>query len=110
MELKIEEALVIEEGKHIGKIIDIQYREKPYAYTDLVIELANGLKLKAGYATKVTPVSKLGRLMLDFGASLEVGKSIDVEDVFVGKGCTFLVEKDGNFNNIIPKSLKPVEE
>ena len=39
-----------------------------------------------------------------------VDEVVNLDDVFVGKGCTFLVEKDGNFFNIIPKSVKPVEE
>jgi len=110
MELKVEEAKTIEEGKHVGKIVEVQYREKPYAYTDLVIELANGIKLKAGYATKLSPVTKLGKLTQEFGAELVVDEVVNLDDVFVGKGCTFLVEKDGNFFNIIPKSVKPVEE
>ena len=109
MEMKVEEAKVIEEGKHIGKIVDVQYREQPYAYTDLVIELANGIKLKAGYASKLSPVTKLGKLVEAFGAELVVGEVVNLESVFVGKGCSFLVEKDGNFFNIIPKSVKPVE-
>lgn len=109
MEIKIEEVKRIESGKHVGKITAVEYREKPYEYTDIVLELADGYKLKAGYPTKITPESKLGKLLLDFGASLEVGKSIDPAKYLVNKGCSFLVEEDGKFMKVIPSSVKPVQ-
>jgi len=113
MELKIEEVKKIEEGKQIGKIVGVEYREKPYEYTDLIIEMQNGMKLKYGLPTTVTLESRLGRTLIAFGASLEVGGSTDPDKVFIGKGCQFLVTNDkterGTFAKIVPNTLKPVE-
>jgi len=50
--IQVEAVKRIEEGKHIGKIVEIQYRETPFAYTDVVIQLKNGAKLKAGFPLK----------------------------------------------------------
>lgn len=113
MEIKIEEVKKIEEGKHVGKIIGVEYREKPFAYIDLVVELSNGMNMKYGLPTSVTMDSRLGKALLTFGASLEVGGVVDPEKVFVGKGCTFLVTNNktdrGTFANIVSGTLKPVE-
>ena len=113
MELKIEEVKKIDEGKQIGKIVSVSYREKPFEYTDLHIELQNGMQLKYGLPTSVTIESRLGKALLAFGASLEVGGSVDPEKVFIGKGCQFLVTNEktdrGTFAKIVPNTLKPVD-
>jgi len=113
MELKIEEVKKIEEGKQIGKIVGVEYREKPYEYTDLIIEMQNGMKMKYGLPTSVTIESRLGKALIAFGASLEVGGTTDPDKVFIGKGCTFLVTNEktdrGTFAKIVPNTLKPVE-
>lgn len=113
MEITISDIKRVEEGKHYGKIVDIIYRTEPYEYTDLVIELSNKMKLKAGYPTMVSPESKLGRLLTLFGGKLEVGKSIDPDKVFIGQGCSFLVKQEttkrGSFAVIVPDSIKPVD-
>ena len=113
MELKIEEVKKIEEGKHIGKIVRVEEREQPFHYIDLVVEMSNGMNLKYGLPASVTIESRLGKALLAFGASLEVGGTTDPEKVFTGKGCTFLVTNKkterGTFATIVPGTLKPVE-
>jgi hypothetical protein len=114
MKLKVEEVKKVEEGKHEGVIIAVEYREKPYEYTDLVIELSNGVRLKSGYPTMVTPESKLGRLISSFGVTLEIGKDIEPENVFIGKKVSFLVTQNvtdrGTFANVVQGTLKLVPE
>jgi len=113
MNIEVTEVKSIEDGKHAGKIVALEYREKPFKYTDVVIELSTGNKLKAGFPTLVNKDSKLGNLLVKFGATMEVGTSIDLEDFLVGKGCTFLTQSEttprGTFAKIVTSSIKPVE-
>ena len=113
MEMTVEEVKKIEDGKHTGKIVELQLREKPFRYLDLIIELPNGMRIKYGLPAALTVESKLGKLALDFGAAMETGKPLELDDVFVGKGCSFMtLSKDterGTFANVVHGSLKPVE-
>ena len=113
MKIEVQEVKSIEDGKHIGKIIDLEYRDQPYKYTDVLIELANGAKLKAGFPTLVNKDSKLGNLLIKFGATMEVGTSIDLESYLVGKACSFLTQSEstprGTFAKIVTSSIKPVK-
>lgn len=113
MEIKVEAPKRIEDGKHEGVIVEVRYRETPYAYTDFVIEFDEGKKVITGVPTALTPESKLGRILLDFGASLEVGESIDPETVLVGKKCSFMTmtktSDRGSFANVVQGSLRPRE-
>ena len=116
MELEIKAPTTIEEGKHNGVIIGVEYREKPFPYMDLVIEFKvneEPVKLKSGYPQSVTPDSKLGRELINFGASLEVGGSIDPEKVFVGKAVSFMTmnkkTERGTFANIVNGSLRWIQ-
>ena len=72
------------------------------------------MMMKYGLPTSVTIESRLGRTLLAFGASLEIGGSVEPEKVFIGKGCTFLVTNEkterGTFAKIVPNTLKPVDE
>lgn len=111
-EIQIEEVKRVEEGKQIGKIVQIDYREKPYRYTDIVIELANGIRLKTGFPTSITQESKLGKLLIKFGIELKVGTKICLEDVLIGKAITFLTVNNeterGTFARVIQESIKQV--
>jgi len=111
MELEIKPDRKIEEGSHVGAIIRVEYRDTPFKYTDLIIEM-DGITLKSGYPTIVTSDSKLGQLFRRFGAVLEVGKKIDPDKVFIGRKCTFLTmnktTKKGTFAEVLQDSVKPV--
>jgi len=110
---KVNAPKVVEEGKHEGVIIGVEYREKPFEYTDLVIEFGKDNKIKAGYPSFITPVNKLGRLMIDFGCSLTIDAEIDPVKVFVGKKCTFMTMNKtttrGTFPSVVSGSLKPMK-
>jgi len=113
MELTVEEIKTLDDGKHVGKIVEVRMREKPFKYVDLIIETQNGMKLAYGVPASLTVASKLGKLCLDFGASLEAGKKMDIDSIFVGKGCEFMTLNKktdrGSFANVVHGSLKPVQ-
>ena len=53
----------VEEGKHTGKIVDVQYRETPHAYTDLYFTIdGTDKQVKYGCPTGISTESKLGQL------------------------------------------------
>ena len=117
MEIEVTEKIEIKDGMHKGVIMGVEYRDKPYAYTDLVIELDEGIKftgikLKAGYPTVIQESSKLGKLLARFGVSLDVGKKISPEKELVHKKCQFQIitedTKNGTFARVLPESVKPV--
>lgn len=112
MELEIQAPKTLDEGKHQGVIIGVEYREKPFPYLDLVIEF-EGNKLKVGYPQTVSPESKLGREMLNFGATLEVGTKIDPDKVFIGKAVSFMTmnkkTERGTFATVVSNSLRCIK-
>lgn len=114
MELEVKERVTLPPGRHAGVIIDVEYRDTPYQYTDLVIETVHKGKkqtLKAGYPTNLSTHSKLGKLLYRFGAVLDVGAKLDPNKVLVGKECQFQSmseeTKNGTFARVISDSVRP---
>lgn len=112
MELEVQESKIIEDGKHEGIIVDVQYRTEPYAYTDVIIELKE-MKIKAGYPTTLALGTKLADLMSRFGITLAVGQTVDPNEVLVGKPCQFMTiaetTQKGTFPKVLPDSVKPLD-
>ncbi len=110
---EVEERKLLEDGKHLGEIKAVEYRDKPYEYCDLVIESEN-VTMKVGYPFKIMPESKLGLLLKAFGATLEFGDMMDPDDYFIGQKCAFMTMKkttpNGTYSNIIPESVQPLKE
>ncbi len=113
MKAKIEETIKIDDGKHEGEITNIVYKDKPFEYVDVVIkEKEQGIEMKLGLPFKVTENTALGRVLEVFGAKLEVGKDIEIED-FLKKGTAVEFEtktettKKGTFARILTETLKP---
>ncbi len=105
---KVEAPKKIEDGLHEGTIIDVEYRDQPFKYTDLVISFGDNQRIKAGYPSFITPVNKLGKLLDTFGAAIEVGNDINPKEILKGKKCTFMtMTSDKGFANVVPGSLKP---
>ena len=114
MKMKVEAPKEIEDGRHWGTIKAIEYRDNPYAYTELIIEVENsGMKVKAGYPTYLSPVSKLGKLLERFGFNLEVGTEIEPE-ALIGKECSYVVVNrttpQGKFPTVVVESVVPRKE
>jgi len=101
----------VDDGLHQGAIIAIEQRTVPYEYTDIIIEFGDN-RLKCGYPSMISPSSKLGQLLTNFGSVLEVGEDIDIEQALVGKVCQFMtLKKEGKnkrmYASVLPDSVKP---
>lgn len=116
MELPVEKTIRIEDGVHEGLITKVEYRTKPYTYTDVFVETQTSggkVELRYGCPTKLTKETKLGKLLLGFGAGLKIGEKVDPESYLVGKKVKFqtineMVEGKGTFARIVEGSLKPI--
>ena len=112
MKAKIEKAASIEDGSHEGKIIKIEYKEKPYRYVDITIkESIKEIELRASYPFKITENTALGQILQNFGAALVIGEDIEIEDYLkIGSSVSFITMTEqterGKFARIIPTSLK----
>ena len=103
----------IEEGIHKGVIIGVTYREEPYRYTDITIEVAGeDIERTYGCPTSAGMDSKLMSLLSKFTEVVE-NKPIDPEKVLVGQKITFMIlhkEKEGKkFDRIVDESIKKLE-
>ena len=114
VELVVETPKSLEEGKHEGVITRVEYRDEPFAYTDIYIKTKSKdgeVEIKYGCPTKVTPQTKLGKVLKAFGAKLEPGTKVDPEKILVGRKCTFMTVLEeterGTFSRVVDGSLKP---
>ena len=107
-EREVQKEKHLDDGVHHGVIIDVEFREKPYAYADVVIELPDKFRIKAGYADFVSQSSKLGMLLARFGANLVEGSRIDIQQQLVGTDVEFMSTTSGKFANVVLESLKPL--
>ena len=113
-EIKWQEVVKIPDGRHIGKIIMVNFREEPYEYTDITICI-NGSEAEIVYSvpTNLSTQPKLGKLMLDFGEEFQLNRPIKPVEVLTGKNVEFMTltkpNKDGvGYATIIDGSLKPI--
>lgn len=111
-----QESAQLEDGTYHGIISEIKYRDIPYEYTDIFIQVQegkNGTEIKVGYPSFISPTSGLGKLFIRMGILLEVGKEVDPERDLVGKSVKFIVmQKESSKNHkmyarVLPESVKP---
>ncbi len=116
MEFEVKEAVELPDGAHQGVITEVQYRNEPYKYTDVIIETPLGdthMKVKYGCPTPdaLTIKTKLGRLLLAFGFNMSVGAKVSPNSL-VGKHCVFVTMKKqtakGEYVEIVGDSVKPM--
>lgn len=114
MELEWKKSIEIPDGKQTGKIVKIIYREEPFEYTDVIVEIDGfeEIQLKYGCPTILSENSKLGRLIQNFGIPYQAGIKIDIDNVLVGKEVEFMTitrrNKEGKeYSEIVAESLKP---
>ncbi|NIQ15379.1 MAG: hypothetical protein GTO02_13585 [Candidatus Dadabacteria bacterium] len=108
----------IEEGKHKGTIIDVVFKDKPFEYTDYVIELEEGATLKYGVPTPIYIDEKTGAAESQHAILLktlgfDVTKTINPEEA-KGKIIEFSVAKQQNkegkfFTNIVKGTIRLAE-
>ena len=113
MELEVKNVKSLEDGKHKGVIVRIEYRHDPFEYTDIFIkEAESGVELKYGVPTSVSEKSKLGRLMQQF-VKLVPGDKLNPEQVLLSKRVTFMTmietTENGDFSVIVKDSVKKDE-
>lgn len=117
------ESAQLEDGGYVGIISEIKYRDVPYEYADIFIQvnsadangvtIPNGTEVKVGYPAFISPTSKFGLMMMRMGILLEIGKDVDPERDLVGKSVKFVViQQESKKNNkmyarVQPDSLKP---
>lgn len=114
MKVKVKKAIIVPEGLHTGKIVNIDYRDDPYDYTDVIIHLDDiDVYLKYGCPTHISEVSKLGRLLALF-TKLTVDKEVDIDQVLIGKKLQFQTtnkkSNKGTFAEILSETVKAIEK
>lgn len=107
-EIEAKEVVKLEDGIHLGVIIEVEDRvtSKGYEYTDIWIESEN-TKVKSGYSSRINDNSGLGKLLKRFGISIVPGKKYDVGKLLIGKKIQFVTNDDGEFVNVVRGTEKP---
>jgi hypothetical protein len=117
MEFEMKKPVLVSDGVHQGEIVRVEYRDKPYRYSDIFIKITDkdseGIELKFGCpCNHLSPNTKFGKLLLKF-AAIPFGDKVDPEKVLIGRKVSFqsLNEQtaDGNFARIVDGSIKPIE-
>lgn len=115
----------IPEGRHLGEIFHLESRPvtkngETFNYLDVKIRLNDlenqpEISYSVPDTQNISESSKLGRLLLLFGAKFEEGKTISPEAILIGKKCSvMIVEKPGvkdpkkMYSNIAEGSVKPI--
>lgn len=118
LERTVEEAKVLEDGLHRGVVKEIVTRSDPFEYIDFVIQPDGAdFEIRYGVPDRLTPNTKLGRLLENFGAKLEIGNKIKIKDfIKIGMRVQFQTLRrkskknpDLVFAEIVEDSLKPEE-
>jgi hypothetical protein len=117
MIIKWKESIKIDDGKYQGIISKIEYREKPFSYTDIFIIIEqHDVQLKYSCPTNLTPESKLGRLLIALGEKFNKNKEVDIEKILVGKQVELMImnkpskkDKTKEYAEIVEDSIKPIK-
>lgn len=102
----------LEDGLHVGTIIDVTMRTEPFEYVELLMETTEDkIKKKVSFPATLSPSSKLGVLLEALHVKFNINDQIDLNVSLVGKLCQFQTltqkGKDGKmYSNIISESVK----
>jgi hypothetical protein len=116
MKTKLSKSLSIPDGKHRGKINDIEYRFEPFKYVDLYltvedVDIRRGdgelmvVKYGVPFGEKVTEKSGLGKLLLAFGYKLD--KDVEIDELKGRKVSYQTLENENGFPEV--QWVKPEE-
>jgi len=99
IEFEIEETKIIEDGKHAGEIIDVEYREAPYKYVDIIVDI-EGFNIKMGFPARITNKSEFGNFLANMGFPMKTGKKVtlsEIKEFLVGQHieCLTYTDDDG---------------
>lgn len=112
-EYQIKAPLDLDDGQHTGiitKAIDRPVAdENKYHYLDLWIGVdgTDGAEIKYGLPANVSTKTKLGKLLIAFGAVLKAGENINPDTYLLNKRCKFMSIKKDEFTNVVEGSIKP---
>jgi len=80
-------------GTYSGIITDIKYRDTPYLYADIVIQVDNlpDTSIEASFPAKeITPSNGFGKFIWNW-KQFKVGEQLDPATILVGKLVSFMV-------------------
>jgi len=112
------EGLSLEEGKHVGTIVDVQIRDIPYHYVDFHIGHIDGREEAEPVIRYGVPYNESmnGKLMKFLGLFTEVkaGEPIDIEATVLKKKVEFMTLNEttekGTFARVVSDSVRPLKE
>lgn len=113
----VKEVVDIPDGEHKGHITNmIRETRKGFDYVDLYIDLADvkdvnneAVSLKAGFPCNVSEKSSFGKLLKAVGMEFKPHDELSlshIKKVLIGKNLSFTTYKEGDFSNIINKTIK----
>lgn len=119
--LVVKTPVIIEAGKHKGKIVNVvrnlPSNENKYDYIDLYVEILEPKKyeteLRVGYPANLSELSALGRLIkkagMDFSDGEEI-KILDIKDLLTDRDITFLTNNEktefGEFARVLRETIE----
>ena len=114
--MKWQKAINIEDGVHKGVIKRVEYRDEPYEYVDIYVQLSDTeIELKYSCPQSLSESSKIGRLLMKFGVkpNYDSDEDVKVEKYLVGQVVTFMTLKEKSkkdpsreYSVIVDDSLK----
>lgn len=112
--LKVQKAIRLKDGEHVGKITKIRHRSREFNYVDIEITTfmdKKPIKLIAGFPEFITEFSRLGKLLRRFGINLYVGKEINIKKELFDVAVKFTTytqkSKKGEFAKILEDTIRP---
>lgn len=110
MVIEFEVKEILEEGKHEGKITNVEFREQNgYNYLDVYISVGNKYMLRAGFPANISKKSLLGQLLEKAGMKLQAGQKIkltDIKKLLEGRTIEFVTVIEEGFNRVVRESIK----
>lgn len=111
MEIEVKETNRLEDGKHKGKIIEVNFETRgsqEYEYVDVIIDTGK-MTVTAGYPATITEDTQLGKLLHRFGVVFNIGDPVDPNKHLIEKNCMFMtITTDKGFPKVLTESVKPV--
>lgn len=111
---EVKKSFEIADGEHTGTIVSVEVREEPYAYIEPMVKVDgfDELNMKYSCPDSLSQNSKLGKLLVAFGAEIDEGEEVDIEEILLGRKVKFMTQKikgkgGREFSEIIVGTLKP---
>ncbi|MAG61340.1 hypothetical protein CMI43_00755 [Candidatus Pacearchaeota archaeon] len=106
MKHKWKKPIVVPDGVHAGKIVQVDFEETPYEYTRIYVKFDNSgedIILKYSCPTNLSETSKLGQLLISFGIEYQADGEVDIREELLSKEVVFQTQMKPSSKN--PKLL-----